>query len=468
MNKQSIQLQQLYLEGSELLQAGNAGEALVCFQAARDIDPSNSTLCLYTGAALHDLGRYSEAIDCYQNALLTAPNMGEIHNNLGNSLMAIGRFAEAADSFARSAELLSSSPVPLTACATALQALGKVAEAEDVCRRALMLDPAFAAAHWNLALNLLLQGRYEEGWLEYEWRWRKTDFTSPSRHTDVPLWDGSPLQGRTIVLHAEQGFGDTIQFARYAALVSQRGGSVVIECHPQLVRLMQSVEGVQAAVPFGASLSPFSCQAPLLSLPRIFGTTLQTIPSRCPYLFLCPEYQDKWTSLLTAHPAMLRVGLVWAGKSFPDPLRSCRLTDLAPLADIDNILFFSLQMGAESEQVGTSPSGMRLIDLTKQIHDFADTAALINQLDLVISIDTAVAHLAGALGKPVYLMLPFAPDWRWLLGCNDSPWYPSMRIFRQKKAGEWEGVTKQIYTALGALTCSTKKSFGDIPKDSFH
>ena len=439
------QLQQLFREGSELLQAGNAAEALLRFQAAQNIDPSNATLHLYVGVALHDLGRYEEAVDRYGHALDRAPEWGEIHNNLGNSLMMIGRFAQAADSFSKATELLPASPVPLTARATALQALGKVSEAESDCRKASALDPAFAAAHWNLALNLLLQGRYNEGWREYEWRWQKPDFTSPRRHTDIPLWDGSPLDGRTILLHAEQGFGDAIQFVRYAPLVVQRGGTVVIECHPQLVQLFQSVEGVHAVIPFGGVLPPFSCQSPLLSLPRIFGTTLQSVPSKCPYLSSPLQYRQKWSALISSNSAAMRVGLVWAGKSYPDPLRSCRFEEFAVLATADNIEFYSLQLGTGLEQAG---SGISLIDLTARIDDFADTAALIAQLDLVISIDTAVAHLAGALDKPVWLLLPFAPDWRWLLERNDSLWYPTMHIFRQKEPGDWGEVIKQIRAYL--------------------
>lgn len=465
MTTRSILLQQLFTEGSDLLQGGNAAEALVRFQAALDLEPLNALLNLHAGAALHDLRRYAEAIACYRKALDSAPHMGEAHNNLGNSFMALGRFAEAIASFSTAAEFLAASPVPLTTRATARQALGNIAEAETDCRRALILDPAFAAAHWNLALNLLLQGKYAEGWREYEWRWRKPDFTSPSRHTDVQLWDGSPLNGRTILLHAEQGFGDTIQFIRYATLVAQRGGLVMVECQPQLMQLMKSVTGVQSVFPFGATLPSFSCQAPLLSLPHLFGTTLQTIPSPCPYFSITAAHREKWVSLLSAHRPTLRVGLAWAGKSYPDPLRSCRLADFAPLATTNNTTFYSLQLGEGAEQAGSPPAGMALIDLTEQIKDFADTAALIEQLDLVISIDTAVAHLAGALGKPACILLPFAPDWRWLLERSDSPWYPAMRLFRQRQAGDWGEVISNVRTALETFAQQNKKSFEVAPKD---
>lgn len=464
MDNRNNLLQQLFSEGSDLLQRGNAAEALFCFQRALGYDPLNALLLLHSGAALHDLRRYEEAVLCYRDALKVAPGMGELHNNLGNSLMALGRFSDAAECFSMAAPLLPSSPVPLTTRATALQAIGKVTEAEADCRRALTIDPGFAAAHWNLALNLLLQGRYEEGWPEYEWRWRKPDFTSPCRHEEVPLWDGSPLNGRTILLHAEQGFGDAIQFVRYAPLVAQLGGTVIIECHPQLKRLFLNVKGIQAAFSFGEPLPPFSCQAPLLSLPLIFGTTLQTVPSHCPYLSAAGDCRHKWETLLSSSREFLRVGLVWAGKSYPDPLRSCQLSELAALLATAGATFYSLQIGDQSGQSGSLPPGCQLIDLTDQIQDFADTAALIEQLDLVISIDTAVAHLAGAMGKPVFLMLPFAPDWRWLLGCSGSPWYPAMQIFRQEFPGEWRGVIGRLRTSLEEVARKNKKSFGGVPK----
>jgi Flp pilus assembly protein TadD len=457
METRNRQLQQLFAEGTQLLQAGNPAEALVRFQEALVVDPSSAILLLHAGTALHDLKRYDEAVSRYQEAVQINPDMGEVHNNLGTSLMALGRFAEAASCFSLSALLLPENPVPLTARATALQALGMVAEAEADCRRAIKLDPSFAAAHWNLALNLLLQGQYMEGWQEYEWRWRKPDFTSPARHEDVPLWDGSPLNGRTILLHAEQGFGDAIQFVRYASLVVRQGGDVILECHPQLVSLFQTLEGVRAVIPFGHALPHISCQAPLLSLPRIFGTTLQNIPSACPYVSAAAEQRRKWSELISGDQAGLKVGLVWAGKCYPDPLRSCRLEDFTLLGS-DGVTFYSLQLGDERSQLAAPPANMHVVDLTHRIQDFSDTAALIEQLDLVISIDTAVAHLAGALGKPVWVMLPWAPDWRWLRERADSPWYPSMRVFRQKESGEWGGVTNLISEKFSVLYSRKNKA----------
>ncbi len=459
------QVRQLFQEGAALLQAGNPAGALGRFRVALEMDDSSGVLNLYAGAALHELGRFEEAATAYRTALKIVPNLGEAHNNLGNSLMALGHFAAAVTSFSRASELMPTSAVPLTARATALQALGMVVEAEADCRRALAIDPTFAEAHWNLSLNLLLKGDYLAGWQEYEWRWLRPTFTSPRRHDDLPLWDGLPLDNRIILLHAEQGFGDAIQFARYIPQVAAHGGTVVVECHPQLVTLLRTVVGVAAVVPFGEPPSA-DCHAPLLSLPRIFQTTLENIPGQLPYLSSPPGYGEKWAPLLPRGDEMFRVGLVWGGKSYPDPLRSACLTDFVPLAHIPGVQLYSLQVGDAALQVASPPVGMSLIDVTGQIVDFADTAAVIEQLDLVISIDTAVAHLAGAMGKPVFVLLPLAADWRWLRGRSDSPWYPAMELFRQRRSGEWGEVVNRVSGAVTRWCAGQKKSFGVFPKDS--
>lgn len=467
MNDRKTQLQQLFKQGAELLQDGKADQALSIFQRAQGIDPSNSTIILYTGAALHELKRFDEAVACYEKAIRITPLMGEAHNNLGNSLIALGRFSDAAESFSKAAALLPLSPVPLATRATALQAMGQITEAESDCRQALKTDPTFPAAHWNLALNQLLQGNYHEGWQEYEWRWCKPDFTSPLRHNDIPLWDGSPLHGLTILLHAEQGFGDAIQFVRYAPLVAGYGGNILLECHPELVELFQNIKEITSVVPFGDRLPKIDYQAPLLSLPRILGTTLENIPA-CSSLVASAKNLAYWEPLISCYRGH-RVGIVWSGSSIHrnDSFRSLPLTFFSSLGNhsLAGIALFSLQMGDAKHQLALSPLAERVIDLTEQIHSFADTAALIEQLDLIICIDTAVAHLAGTLGKPVWLLLPFAPDWRWLLNRSSSPWYPTMRIFRQKQLGDWSSVIKQVHSALSDLQRKNEKSFEAAPKD---
>lgn len=406
---------------------------------------------LYTGAALHELCRYEEAVAYYDKALALAPGYGEAHNNRGNSLIALRRNQEAVEAYSAAAACLPSSPVPLSAQATALQALGRLQEAEECCRRALQIDAEFPEAHWNLALNLLLQGRYREGWPEYEWRWRRPGFTSPRRHQDVPQWHGGRLDGKTILLHAEQGFGDAIQFIRYAPLVAARGAKVIIECHPPLVRIFSTIPSVALVTSFGSDLPHFDCHCPLLSLPGIFHTEVDSIPSRVPYL--APDTDDliRWTHLLGKSRG-LTIGLVWAGKPYPDPLRSCSLEDFAALNAAADCTFVSLQIGSESCQAATAPAGMKLLDPSGHIRDFADTAALISRLDLVITIDTAVAHLAGALAKPVWTLLPLAPDWRWLLNREDCPWYPSMRLFRQTTDGSWHEPLQKAAVMLQHLS----------------
>lgn len=443
---------------SSQLSSNNTECVPLCLTQNMEINSHDPASILSAGVALHDAGRFDEAINCYDKAIAIAPAMGETYNNRGNSLVAVRRYEEAVESYTMASTLLSSSPVPLSALANVLQTLGKVEESEACCRNALKRDPQFPEAHWNLALNLLLQGRYLEGWQEYEWRWQRLSFTSPARHTNNPLWDGSSLIDKTIVIHAEQGFGDAIQFIRYIPCVIERGAhQIIIECHPPLVQLFKTIQGVSSVVSFDEQLPVFDCHIPLLSLPHIFKTTLQTIPFQSSYLKIAIDYQMKWRKLISPDSTSLRVGLVWSGKPYPDPLRSCRLVDLGPLADLGNVIFYTLQLGPGSEQASTPPPGMKLINLTNQIYDFADTAALINMLDIVICIDTAVAHLAGALGKPVYVMLPFAPDWRWLLERNDSPWYSTMRLFRQKQPGDWREVALQIQSALETLIRYKKK-----------
>ncbi|MEI6212815.1 MAG: tetratricopeptide repeat protein [Desulfuromonadales bacterium] len=443
----SDRAQNLFQQGTGLLRSGEAAGALACFQEVQSLVGPVAKLYLHIGAALHELKRYDEAVGAYHKAVELEPQSGEAHNNLGNTLMALGCFAEAVESFASASRLLTISHIPLTAGASALQALGLVKEAENICRSVITGVPDFAEAHWNLSLNLLLQGNYLEGWREYEWRWRKPGFTSPLRHFNIPLWDGSDLSGKTILLHAEQGFGDAIQFVRYAPLVAQRGGRVLLECHPQLVSLFSTVEGVTAVFPFDTPLPPFNWQVPLHSLPLLFETTLESIPSNIPYFKAPLGYKEKWASLMNALPAVTRIGIAWAGKEFPDPLRSIMPADLIPLSELSNTLFFSLQVDKRSG-LDSLPSKLQAIDLTAHIRDFSDTAALIENLDLVISVDTAVAHLAAAMAKPVFLMVPTAPDWRWMLTRSDSPWYPSVKIFRQQQLGNWEQVVEAVVAAI--------------------
>ena len=316
--------------------------------------------------------------------------------------------------------------------------------------RAIELKPDYAEAHFNRSLLLLLTGNFKEGWPEYEWRLRKKD--NYCLNIQQPRWDGSPLNGRNILVHAEQGYGDAIQFARYLPLVKAKGGNVILECRKVLTRLLKGVAGVdKISEPLSDKSQniQFDLHVPLLSLPGIFNTTLDTIPSDVPYIKPDPELVSQWNVKLGRN-GDFKIGIVWAGsKTYKNNLsRSCLLSDFVSLAKIPGVTFCSLQKESASKEAHNPPGGMKITNLDKGLNDFADTAAVIANLDLVISVDTAVVHLAGAIGKPVWTLLPFAPDWRWLLNRDDSPWYPSMRLFRQTKPNDWDGVFEQVKDAL--------------------
>lgn len=392
--------------------------------------------------ALHDAGRYDEALALYDDAAYRWPNLAMLWNNRGNTLLALTRYAEAAESYRRALQLAPELHDARVALASCLHYLGYLNEALAACDIVLRSVPDHAEAHWNRALLLLLQGSYPEGWQEYEWRWKKRRFTSPLRQFSQPQWHGESLAGKTILIHAEQGFGDTLQFCRYLPLLAASASQVVFECHPPLAVLMETLSPGIVIVPMGQPLPAFDCHLPLLSLPRLFNTTQETILGVLPYLQPPVERLPFWRSVMP-QDNLFKVGLCWAGKLYPDPCRSIPAAALARFAGCAGVSFVSLQLGE-----GIARPELALVDLTMLLQDFADTAALIAQLDLVITIDTAVAHLAGALGKQTWVLLPAAPDWRWLLKREDSPWYPGMRLFRQQQPGNWAPVLEQVVAEL--------------------
>jgi hypothetical protein len=349
------------------------------------------------------------------------------------------------------------------------------AEAIACYERALQLRPGFAEAHWNLGLALLLRGEYERGWPETEWLWRAKR-PSPLAAFPQPLWDGSPLQGRTILLHTDQGLGDILQFIRYAPLVKQRGGlkgsepcgtplgeppapvTVLVQCYPALASLLSRCPGVDGVVPKGSPPPDFAVHALLQSLPGIFRTTLATVPAKVPYVFADPARAEHWRGELQDLSGF-RIGIAWQGnvKHRWDRHRSIPLGHFEPLSRIAGVRLLSLQQGAGTEQLRTL-AGCFPVAIPHWPDDvpppFAETAAVMRNLDLVITCDTAVAHLAGALAVPVWVALPFAPDWRWLRDREDSPWYPTMRLFRQTTPGDWQGVFARMTDELHRLTNS--------------
>ncbi len=422
-------------------------DSLETYAQEISLNPGNIEAYLRLGNALHELERYDEAVAVYDKALAHVPGTGALYHNRGNSLLALNRWGDAIASYRGALRLMPDFAEAYVTIATALQALRKPYEAMASCHRALAIDPSCAEAHWNLALALLQVGEFEQGWREFEWRWRKRGFTTKARAFSRPMWDGSSLEGQTILVHAEQGFGDTFQFVRYLPLLAEMGARVVLECSGSLKSLLAGVPGVSAVVVSGEPLPDFDCHLPIMSLPDRCGTTLDSIPVSVPYVFPSPESLASWADKFETVDT-LRVGLVWAGRKRPDPNRTCPFENFAPLADIPGVTFYSLQL---KNEMSGSPGGrhvLELVDFTADIEGFADTAALIANLDLVISIDTGVAHLSGALGKETWVLLPFAADWRWMLDREDSPWYPAMSLFRQQAPGDWSAVLAAVKSAL--------------------
>jgi tetratricopeptide (TPR) repeat protein len=470
-------------------------EAAEAFERAVTLDPSVAETCLNAANALRRTGRNTEAMARYRQAIALKPDLVAAHNNLGNLLRESGRMDEAIASFQRAIELrpdyvearnnlagaLLETDEPEQAIeqyrraaaarpnapeihnnlAKAHRAAGDVPAAIAAHEKALALKPDDADAHWNLSLLLLLSGQFERGWNEYEWRWAVPEFRSPRRNFRQPQWIGQPLRGKRILLHAEQGFGDTIQFCRYAPLLAQQGGRVILECPPELRRLLKTLPGVEEVIAGGEPLPEFDYHSPLLSLPRVFRARLETLPSFVPYLQADAASTERWKQRLQFPPDRLRVGLAWAGSAANpnDRNRSIPLRALARLFKMPDVRLYSLQTGPAAGQARDAAGEFESLVSADGFEDFAGTAAFIANLDMVLTVDTAVAHLAGAMAVPTWVMLPFAPDWRWLLDRQDSPWYPTMRLFRQPRRGDWQNVVESVTSELQQVASACLQQF---------
>ncbi len=423
--------------------AGRAEEAIGRLEMALALRPDDVELRNNLAVLLGEAGKTAEAERHLRDILAEFPDRPEPAVNLGNLLRAEGRLEEALACYRRALELR---PLDLQIYANLgllLLDLGKPREAIALYEKALALDPDHSDIRMSLGIAQLLVGDFEHGWRNYESRWRARSFGGTPRRFPIPRWRGDSVAGRTILVHAEQGFGDTLQFCRYIPLLAERGAAVVFECQPALLRLMASLEGVARLVPRGASLPAADCHVPLLSLPAAFTASFEEIPSRVPYLAPPADLAAEWRERLAGEgPA---VGLVWSGnpQRRDDAMRSCPPEVLQPLLGRPGIRFFGLQKNAQ----GVLDSH-GVIDLAPELDDFATTAAVLSALDLVIAVDTAVAHLAGALAKPVWVMLALGADWRYHLERSKTPWYPTMRLFRQKEAGDWANVVERIAAAL--------------------
>jgi len=330
-----------------------------------------------------------------------------------------------------------------------LAALNRHQDAIASYGRALALQPDLADAHFNAAISFLTIGDYARGFAEYEWRWKRTGMAAPKAFRR-PAWLGeTPLAGKTIVLHAEQGLGDTVQFVRYVPRLAQMGARVVLEVPPVLKELFGGLDGVTTVIGRGEPLPPYDAHCPLGSLPLAFRTDVASVPAEIPYLRATESHLAKWRPRLEALPSP-RIALAWSGNaSHPnDRNRSLSLAQLEPLLSTPGLSFISVQRELRDGDAETLTRDPRILNLGPELNDFSDTAAVLTLTDLVISVDTAVAHLAGALGRPAFVLVPFQPDWRWMLDRDTSPWYPAMRLFRQTTIGDWESVIARVRAAL--------------------
>ncbi len=424
-------------------------EALTSCDQALAVQPSSVEALSNRGVILYALKRFDEALTSCDRALTIRPDFAEAHCYRGNALHALKRSGEALASYDRALAARPDYAEALYNRSVTLYRLKRFDEALADNARVLAIRPDYAEAHFNEACCRLTTGDLFRGWQKYEWRWQTREQKSHQRNYTQPLWLGSgEIAGESILLHAEQGFGDTIQFCRYVPRVAERGARVILEVQEPLQGLMRSLPGVAQIVLPGDPLPDFDRHCPLLSLPLAFATTLETIPAATPYLSAPPHLAMEWSARL-GPGTRPRIGLVWSGRPAQknDHNRSIGLGALSPLFEL-NATYVSLQPYIRDDDAAMLHECGNLIHFGDQLKDFTDTAALMSNLDLVVSVDTAVAHLAGALARPVWILLPYITDWRWLVDRNDSPWYPTARLFRQDEPQEWDGVVARIRTAL--------------------
>jgi tetratricopeptide (TPR) repeat protein len=443
-------LQALQNRGSALLTLNRPQEALACFEQVLQRAPRNGEALLNRGVALATLERHAEALNDFDAALTLAPAHPDLHYNRGNALLQLNRHAEAIAAFDRTLAAIPAHARAWNNRGNALRARNRNVEAAESFSKALALQKDDADAHFNLALALLTQGELRRGFEHYEWRWKRSGMTDTRRDYGRALWLGEfPLGHKTILLHAEQGLGDTIQFARYAPLLARAGARVVLEVQPELKTLLAGLEGVASCHARGESLPAFDVHCPLGSLPLACKTEAANIPAEIPYLRADEQHLAKWRPALKGL-AGKRVALSWAGhaRHANDCNRSMDLALLAPLLALDGVSFVSIQRelrGNDADVLARTPN---VRHLGGELADMADTAAVVTLADLTLTVDTSVAHLAGSLGRPLWLMLPFAPDWRWTLNGENSPWYPQARLLRQKAVGDWPSIVATLRDAL--------------------
>jgi tetratricopeptide (TPR) repeat protein len=440
--------------GLALAATGRLEEAIASYRNALRLAPDHPEILYNLGNACLEAGRLDEALSSYDDVLAQAPGHVGARVNRGNTLLRFNRPVEAIASYDAALAAMPGHPQILTNRGHALRRLDRPHQALADFEAAIVAAPEFPEAHFELAMAQLTLGNFGAGWKAYEWRWKTGTFARHPAQPQAPLWSGGePIAGKTILLHAEQGFGDTIQFIRYAPLVAGRGARVICEVQPELLPLLSQFEGV-TVIAAGEPRPAFDMHCPLLSLPLAFKTQPETIPADIPYLTAPADRVAHWRDRLP--PGRPRAGFVWSGQRSHknDANRSIALTRLAPLFENPPLQCFSLQSDLREADAEVLRGLPKLVHLGGGLRDFADTAAVISLLDVVISVDTAVAHLAGALGKPVVILLPHAADFRWMRGREDTLWYPTAKLFRQPAFGDWDSVIARLREELQRLTAA--------------
>ena len=439
-----------------LLEQGNLDQAITEFRHGLALEPGDADSEANLGVALAAQQNLDDAAAAFRRAIVLKPDHPAAWSNLAVVLPEIGQPKMGLAAARRTVALAPDSALAYANLARGLNDLERTDQAIESFRRAVLLEPNDARLHADLAMTLLAGGRFYEGWEEYEWRWRGGLAGMTPRTFVKPLWRGESLAGLRILLHSEQGLGDTLQFCRYAPILAESGARVIVEVPAALARLVGTLPGVERVIVAGEAPPPFDCHLPLLSLPFVMGTTIETIPSHVPYLHPVPNVCADWSERLAGLPGC-RVGLVWAGRTHlgaeapvgaAGPWRNLTLDRLKPLFEVSGVSLVSLQYGPAAAELTHIPAKKRPLDPMGDVTDFADTAALVANLDLIITVDTAVAHLAGALGKPVWILSRYAGCWRWLRGRDDSPWYPTARLFRQNERRDWDEVIDRVARAL--------------------
>ncbi len=439
--------------GVILAQTGRDQAAVKAYRKAIELNNDYAQAHSNLGNCLQQQNKYAESIEYYTKAIELNPDYAEAHNNLASALYKLGDFKTAIIYCRKAIELKDDYAQAYNTLAAALNMEQSYDEAIECYNKTIQLAPDYAEAYYSRGILYLGRGQFAKGWHDYQWRLKTAKTNIQLRH-DKPWWQGENFQGKTLLVQSEQGFGDSMQFVRYLPMVKDRGGTVILAEKPELIDLFRDIEGIDdlaGVAELADGAVKYDLYVPLLNLPGIFNTTADNIPARIPYLSAKEPKVLHWRNKIQTDA--FKVGLAWAGNPVHtnDHNRSCALQNFTPLAEIENVKLFSLQKGPGIEQIKDWQGDTELIDIGQQFADFTDTAAVIENMDLIISVDTSIIHLAGAMGKPVWTLLPFMSDWRWMMERQDCPWYPTMRLFRQERPGRWQDLFEQVARMLHKL-----------------